>query len=226
MKPTLKPLIQKTYTTYDQRIKTLGIYDPECLIIEHENASMTNAFALRFSGDKDNGTYVEVGSSHWLENNHTYMLEKEFGWTGVGIDIEAHYVEEYNKNRSNPCIQANAKSFNWDKYFEENNFPKQIDHLSIDIDSGNYLSLLNMPLARYRFTTIAIENIEIINRKPVYGARESIAEEIKSVLLAYNYTFIGSGYIDEFWIDNTYLNLTGNQYDPISAAFWSRDISN
>jgi hypothetical protein len=225
MKPTLRPLTAKTYTRYDQEINKMYIYNAQSLKIENENANLINGFALRLSGDKDNGTYVEVGSSHWLEGNNTYMLEKEFGWTGVGIDIEPHYVEEYNKNRSNPCIQADAKSFNWDKYFEENNFPKQIDHLSIDIDTGNYLSLLNMPLARYRFTTIAIENIEIINKKPVYGVRENIIEKIKSVLLAYNYTFVGSGYVDDFWIDNTYLNLAGNQYDEISEAFWSRKIS-
>jgi hypothetical protein len=225
MKPELKPLTQKTYLSHNQEINTLDIYDVQCLRIDHDHASLTNGFALRLSGDKDNGTYVEIGSSHWLEGNHSYMLEKEFGWTGVGIEIEPHYVEEYNKNRSNPCIQADAKSFNWDKYFEENNFPKQIDFLSIDIDAGNYLSLINLPLSRYRFSTIVIENIDVIKSEPVYGARIGIAEEIKSVLLAHNYMFIGSGFVDDFWIDNTHLNLSGSQYDEISAAFWSRNIS-
>ena len=27
-------------------------------------------FPLRFSGDKENGTFVEVGSSHWKERNN------------------------------------------------------------------------------------------------------------------------------------------------------------
>ena len=226
MKPILKPLKEVTVQSYNQNTQTIKIFDTGSLIIKHEHSSITNGFALRLSGDKDNGTYVEVGSSHWRDGNHTYMLEKEFGWTGVGIDIEQHYVDEYNKNRSNPCIQADAKSFNWDKYFEENNFPKQIDHLSIDIDSDNYLALVNMPLSRYRFSTIVIENIEVKSIAPVYGPRESISEDIKSILTRYNYTLLGSGYADDFWIDNTYLKLSGNQYDAISYDFWSKEYGN
>jgi hypothetical protein len=219
MKPILEPIDEITVVNYHNVEKKVKSYTIESLSIEHENATLMNAFALRFSGDKDNGTYVEIGSSHWLRGNNTYMLEKEFGWTGVGIDIKSHYVDEYNKNRSNPCVQADAKSFNWDKYFEKNNFPNQIDYLSIDVDNGNYLSLLNMPLSRYRFTTIIIENRDVPGPISI-----PIHEEIKDILLRYNYTFIGSGFNDDFWIDNTYLKLIGNQYDQISSSFWRREI--
>jgi hypothetical protein len=225
VKPELKPLKQIEVTGYYGDSSMLNIFDPSALAIEHENADLTNGFALRFSGDKDNGTYVEIGSSDWIKNNHTYMLEKEFGWTGVGIEIEGHFVNNYNQYRTNPCIKADAKSFNWDKYFEDNNFPKQIDHLSIDIDSGNYLSLINMPLSRYRFTTIVIENKDIADMKQLHNNQVDIRENIKDILLRYGYTFIGSGYSDDFWIDNTYLKLAGNQYDGLSLAFWHRNIT-
>jgi hypothetical protein len=220
MKPILEPLRQMTLVGYDSKSSTVNMYDHKSIVIPHDHADIINGFALRLSGDKDNGTYVEIGSSHWLEGNHTYMLEKEFGWRGVGIEIESHYVYKYNENRSNPCIQADAKTFNWDKYFEENNFPNQIDHLSIDIDNGNFLSLINMPLSRYRFSTIVIENLDHFDT----SSRIKINDEIKSVLLRYNYTLIGSGFTDDFWIDNTYLNLMGNQYDQLSYAFWHGDI--
>ena len=221
MKPILEPLEEITITDYNGVDRTIKIYTDKSLVIDHEHANPMNGFALRFSGDKDNGTYVEIGSSHWLEKNNTYMLEKEFGWTGVGLEIRSHYIDEYDKNRTNPCIKADAKTFNWDKYFEDNNFPKQIDYLSIDIDSGNYLSLINMPLSRYRFTTIVVENREVSGK----GLMTYICEDIKNILLKYDYTFIGSGFNDDFWIDNTYLNLMGNQYEPLVHSFWKKKIN-
>ena len=224
MKPILKPLIEKTWIDYKQQAFTLKLFDHDSLIIEHEHACTSNSFALRLCGDKHNGTYVEIGSSHWLENNSTYMLETEFGWTGVGIEIEKHYVDEYNKKRSNPCIHGDATNFNWDKYFEENNFPKQIDHLSIDTDVENLTSLMNMPLSRYRFSTIVIENKQGNNQ--ALDLDEKIKKTQQEILARYNYTLIGSGYTDDFWIDNTYLDYQGQQLDPLQAAFWYGKIHN
>jgi hypothetical protein len=224
MKPYLKPLEEISIVNYKNEAFTLKTFDHVSLMVEHENASLVNSFALRLCGDKENGTYVEIGSSHWLENNHTYMLEKEFGWKGVGIEIEDHYVKEYINNRSNPCIRDDATTFNWDRYFEDNNFPKQIDHLSIDTDQTNLLSLINMPLSRYRFSTIVIENKEYHNGSS--GIDNKVQKIQQEILSRYNYTLIGSGYTDDFWIDNTYLDLQGIQWDPLSSAFWNKQIFN
>lgn len=224
MKPILKPLQEVKIINYQNQEFNLKTFDHVSIMVEHEHASLINSFALRFCGDKENGTYVEVGSSHWLEGNNSYMLEKEFGWTGVGIDIEEHYVNGYNKNRSNPCILGDATKVNWDQYFEENNFPKQIDHLSIDTDQTNLLSLLNMPLSRYRFSTIVIENRESNSMSDDINNRvQKVQQEILS---KYNYTLVGSGYTDDFWIDNTYLDLQGNQWDPLASAFWHKKVPN
>jgi hypothetical protein len=224
MKPILKPLIEINITNNHNESFTLKTFDHVSLIVEHEHASLNNSFALRFCGDKDNGTYVEIGSSHWVEGNHTYMLEKEFGWTGVGIDIEKHHADNYNEARSNPCIAGDATTFNWDKYFEENNFPNQIDFLSIDTDASNLLSLINLPLSRYRFSTIVLENKESSNQ--ALDIDEKVKKIQREILAKYNYTLIGSGFTDDFWIDNTYLDLQGNQWDPLAFAFWNKLIHN
>jgi hypothetical protein len=224
MKPILKPLQEHEITNYKNETYLLKHIDPVTLMVDHEHASLVNSFALRFCGDKENGTYVEVGSSDWLHFNNTYMLEKEFGWTGVGIEIEEHYVEGHKKNRSNPCILGDATTFNWDKYFEENNFPKQIDHLSIDTDTSNLLSLMNIPLSRYRFSTIVVESRESSNL--ALDIDQVVKRVQREILARYNYTLVGSGYTDDFWIDNTYLKLQGNQFDSLTAAFWHKQIPN
>lgn len=222
MKPQLDPVKEIQIIDYNNVIHKIKRYDEKSLLIDHEDATLINGFALRLSGDKDNGTYVEIGASHWKDGNNTYMLEKEFGWTGVGLEVQPHYVGDYNRNRVNPCLLEDATTFNFDKYFEDNDFPKQIDHLSIDTDITNLLCLINMPLSRYRFSTIVIENTDrTANNKIV-----DIHPIISQILSSYNYTLVGSGYSDDFWIDNTYLDLMGNQWDLLSSAFYHRDIRN
>ncbi len=218
MKPQLPPLRRLTIKDYDNQEHTIKLFELESFDIKHEYATFINAFALRFCGDKHNGTYVEIGSSDWLKDNHTYMLEKEFGWTGVGIEIQEHYVDEYNKNRTNPCILADATTFNWDRYFEQNDFPSQIDHLSIDTDTSNLMSLINLPLSRYRFSTIVIENQDTVNNHQ--DVDRKVQKMQHGILSSYGYTLIGSGYVEDFWIDNDYLDYLGSQIDPIRAAFW------
>lgn len=218
MKPILPELQEITIDDHKQGIRTATAFTRASLDIDHEDANFINAFALRLCGDKENGTYVEVGASHWRNGNNTYMLEKEFGWTGVGLEIEQHYVDEYNKNRSNPCVHGDATTFNWDRYFEENNFPKQIDHLSIDTDKVNLLSLINMPLSRYRFSTIVLENKESSNQ--ALDIDEKVKKTQREILARYGYTLIGSGYTDDFWIDNRHLKLFGNQWDILASNIW------
>lgn len=221
MKPELPPIESLTMTDYDGVERTFKMFTPKSLEINHPNANLINSFALRFCGDKTNGTYIEVGASDWIEGNNTYLLEKEFGWKGVGIEIQEHYVDNYNKNRTNPCIQADATKFNWDKYLEANNFPTQIDHLSIDTDQTNLFSLLNIPLSRYRFSTIVIENTDML---PNLSKDHKVKNIQQEVLSRHSYTLIGSSFTNDFWIDNKYLKLAGSQWNDLSQAFWYGDI--
>jgi len=207
---------------HDKEI-TVKTFTPDSLKIDHEDATLSNAFALRLSDDKKGGVYVEIGSSHYKKANQTYFLEKEFEWTGVGIEIQERFVSEYNKERSNPCILGDATSFNWDKYFEENNFPKQIDYLCIDTDEFNLRSLMNLPLSRYRFSTIVVE-CRLFGNK-LEKSEIDVQETMHSILNNYNYTYVGSGFIDDYWIDNTYFNFTGSAYDGLTYAFWKKQIN-
>ena len=134
------------------------------------NITGQEQFVIDILKGKKNGYYVELGAFHFNEGNNTYLLEKEYDWTGVSFEIRDEWKEEFNKNRSNPCM-GDALDFNYISYFEENNFPKQIDYLQIDIDagyemngkpSGNpYLTLhglLAVPLNSYRYSIITFEH--------------------------------------------------------------------
>jgi hypothetical protein len=202
-----------------EKIKSIR---PEDVELERDYATRTTGFALRMLDEKTNGTFLEIGSSHWREGNHTYFLEKEFGWRGVGIDIEDHFAQEYNKNRESECISADALSFNWDEYLEQNNFPKTIDFLQIDVDDiiphSNLLALLNLPLSRYRFNTMSIEHLGHFDKR--YEQDRDIQ---RNVLYSYGYILVASMFTEDWWIDSR-LELSPNTYDQLTAASWLRRL--
>jgi FkbM family methyltransferase len=50
---------------------------------------------------KRNGTYVDVGCYHPLVGSNTYLLHKNYGWTGVNIDANPETISLFNKKRPN-----------------------------------------------------------------------------------------------------------------------------
>ncbi len=157
-------------------------------------------FVINVLKQKKNGYYVEVGANHPFIANNTSLLEKEFDWTGVGIEIESLFVEEYNKSRKNQCVQADALTFNYRDYFEKHNFPKQIDYLQIDVDDtprhANLLALIQLPLSEYRFSVITFEH--------GVGTDYTLEEMRKAqrlILSSHGYKLVVQGIDEDWWID-------------------------
>ena len=194
-------------------------FKPSDLVIDHEFATPHAGFALRFLNDKTDGTFVEVGACDWLHNNNTYVLEKEFNWHGVAIDIRENFTKSYNLNRKSECILGDAMSFNWEKYFEENNFPKRIDYLQIDIDKdppyANLLALMNMPLSRYRFSTITLEHCANMDTRLL-----KMRDLQREILYSYGYIIVAAGYDEDWWIDSQ-LGISESEFNTISYETWA-----
>lgn len=182
-------------------------------IFEKSNSQAgQESFVLNVLKEKKNGWYVEIGSGYPIVNNNTYLLETEYGWNGVGIDWDSNCVIEYNNMRKNKCIQTDATQFNYLKYFEENNFPKQIDYLQVDVEPAQQtlLALKRLPLDQYRFSVITYEH-------DLYAdtANEEIKEESKSILSSLGYKLIAenvddgtpSRMFEDWWID---VNMIGD----------------
>lgn len=219
----LKPVSSRSMIDYKTgQYREVKIFTNKDFIINNEFATVNAGFALRFCDDKRNGFFIEIGASDWKNNNNTYFLEKEFGWNGLAIDIEKHFCDEYNKNRVNHCIHGDAISYNWDKYFEENNVPKRIDFLQIDIDTNpkyaNLFALINLPLSRYRFSTIVLEHASVVE-KSLEGMRK-IQHEI---LHSYGYKLVAEGFNDDWWIDSK-LGISTSSFDSITYEAWSKQF--
>lgn len=157
-------------------------------------------FVLNVLDEKRNGYFVEIGSNHPFTTNNTALLEKEYGWTGVALEVDKKYVDMYNELRESPCVQHDAMTFDYLSYFKENNFPKQIDYLQIDIDirprNANLLALIQLPLSTYRFSVITLEHCLVTeyDLEPLRAAQ-------RLILSSYGYRLVVQGDNEDWWVD-------------------------
>lgn len=172
------------------------------------------SFVLSVLKEKRNGYYVELGSGDPSDGNNTKLLETDFGWMGVALELNPELAEAYNKQRSNPCIAANALTFEYDKYFEENDFPKVIDYLQIDIDGHDegrcLLALVALPMLKYRFRVITIEHDLCVNFR-----REGMRNAQREILDSLGYRLIAQLDGEDWWVDIDLIPLEPNTDLPL-----------
>lgn len=178
---------------------------------ESKSQAGQESFVLNCLKEKRNGYYVEVGSNDPITWNNTYLLEKEYGWIGVGFEIDSNLVKLYNDTRSNKCIEADATKFDYRSYFKEHNFPKQIDYLQLDIEPAEQTlnALYCMPLNEYRFSVITFEHDLYANKNNAF-----IKAEAKGVLKSHGYRLvvenvndgIESRIFEDWWIDPNFVD--------------------
>jgi hypothetical protein len=72
------------------------------------------------------GYYLEIGASHPINWNNTYLLEQN-GWDGLSIDIDRSCLRPWQDVRKNTLIIADAMEIPYTK-------DKRIDYLSIYIE--------------------------------------------------------------------------------------------
>lgn len=142
-------------------------------------------FVLSILDGKKCGTYVEIGADHGVVISNSYLLETQFDWTGVSFEIDSTKAEEYNKIRKNKCISADATDFDYKEFFEQNNYPKQIDYLQVDIEPAwqTLNALKALPLNEYRFSVITYET-------DLYKDGPDAGEEAMEILLSLGYQLV------------------------------------
>lgn len=55
---------------------------------------------------KRNGFFLDTAATDGIKGNNTYVLEKDFGWTGIAIEPNPKFYQDLIKNRE--CITENA----------------------------------------------------------------------------------------------------------------------
>ena len=114
-------------------------------------------FVLSMCNGKKDGTYLEIGSNDPFLGNNTYLLEKQFNWSGISIDNDYKCVRDFKSYRKNECLFKNALEIDYSKLLEKY---KTIDYLQLDCDPPNitYEILMKLPFDKVKFGVITYEH--------------------------------------------------------------------
>ena len=122
-------------------------------------------FILNILKNKRNGFFLEIGSNHPSYINNTYLLETQFGWRGVMVEYEKHYLQLYKEQRPNSIHMIDdARNINYLKLFKDNNMPTNLDYLQIDLEANNGSTLQTLQkldyelFDTYKFATVTFEH--------------------------------------------------------------------
>jgi len=127
-------------------------------------------FILTVLNGKRNGTYLEIGSEAPKYKSNTYLLEKEFDWKGLSVEIDEPEVEWFRKERSNPVICADATKLDYSSILSQANFPEHIDYLQIDTEpsSTSFEVLLSISFDKYKFAIVTFEHDHAVDFSRTY----------------------------------------------------------
>lgn len=115
-------------------------------------------FVANILNFKKDGYCVDIGSCHSVYSNNTFAFQ-ELGWTSLSVEIESSYNDSYPSTRKlGVHLNENALNVKYKEVFEENEFPKNIDYISIDVDTLSLDVLKLIPFDEYTFKVITIEH--------------------------------------------------------------------
>jgi len=117
-------------------------------------------FVLTMLNNKTEGTYLEIGAGFPFYGNNTYLLESEYKWKGISLDITPESIERYFRDRNNIALLRDATQVDYVELLEENKMPTTIDYLQLDCDppSVTYEILTKIPFDKYKFAVITYEH--------------------------------------------------------------------
>tara|TARA_B100001093_G_scaffold507458_1_gene568045 strand:+ start:1632 stop:2261 length:630 start_codon:yes stop_codon:yes gene_type:complete len=119
-------------------------------------------FVLKMLDFKKDGYFLELGSQHPIKNNNSYLLETDYNWTGIMIEMDKkwnkHYEEHRKKSKHKIC---DALSIDFKDLLKDS--PKNIDYLQVDLEPSNMstinvLTNIDKVMDTYRFAVVTFEH--------------------------------------------------------------------
>lgn len=189
---------------YDSSHENLKIkFDGSDLIKRNHSEAFQDMFVLTALGGKMNGSYLEIGAGCPVFGNNTYLLESEFDWSGISIDIVPDTVDTFNLNRKNKAILADALEVNYEELLNKNNLPNSIDYLQLDCDTPEvtYNILLRIPFDVYKFGVITFEHDSYADpSSPFKRKSRKYLKKLGYVLVVSNVSPRGDNPFEDWWI--------------------------
>ena len=151
-----------THTLYDSTMqdRMRCTFDGFDAVTKNYSQSYQDLFVLAATNGKRNGQYLEIGSAEPFKGNNTALLETEFGWKGISIDIDQRKVEQFMEQRNNHVLCVDATKVDYAKILANHGIVGDIDYLQVDCDPPEvtFEILKRIPFDKHRFAVITFEH--------------------------------------------------------------------
>lgn len=171
-------------------------------IQENYSQAFQDLFVLSMLNGKRNGTYLEIGSSDPHHMNNTFLLEKEFDWKGIGIEIKESDVSNYRIHRKNKILHEDALNVNYDEILSEIAINGSVDYLQLDCEppSTTFEIMTKIPFDKYKFAVITFEHDHYIDDKNFREKSRSFLESKGYVLIVNDIASIDTYNFEDWWV--------------------------
>ena len=157
-------------------------------------------FVLTALDGRREGVFLDLGCNQPILMNNTFLLESEFGWTGLAIDIDPAFFDLF-VFRKCKTLAADGTKLDWDKVIDLVG-TSAIDYLSLDLEppEATLECLKTIPFDRMEFAVITFEH-------DAYRAGESVRGPSREIFRRHGYIRVCSdvhvnGCVFEDWYCN------------------------
>lgn len=177
---------------------------------------LQDMFVLAVTNGKKGGTFLELGADSAQFINNTYLLETQFGWNGVSIDINPASKSSYDMyGRKSKFYLGDALQLNYDYILSENFSGDRINFLQLDIEPNtNTLSCLKkIPLDMFRFDVAVLEH-DHYDTAMSKESNDNVRKEMREIMTNNGYVMVAgnisnldySHELEDWWVDGQYFN--------------------
>ena len=174
-----------------------------------------DVFGLAQVDFKANGFFVEFGATDGVTLNNSWLMENEFNWQGISVEIDENFQGEFVLQRGNECHLADATDFDWVSAIKDKGWKKKrFDYVSIDCEPPNITlkALENLPLDEYRFSVITFESDVYAHGPECRDIQRRILNDLGYQIVARDVAN-GGNQFEDCWIDHQVIdNHANNKY--------------
>jgi hypothetical protein len=154
----------------------------------YNGQALQDKFVLEMLNYKRDGFFLELGSNEPCKISNTYLLEKDYNWTGIMIDYEQDFLPLYQtQRRRSTYVIGDATAIDYVDLLQKTKCPLNADYLQIDLEPGNGSTLKALQnldknvFDNYKFAVVTFEH-DICNggthKDSVFHLTRTLSREI------------------------------------------------
>lgn len=143
--------------------------------MEYKSQHHQDEFIVNYFKGKNNGTFVDIGAHDGITLSNTYVLEKEYNWTGLCFEPMEHEFKKLIECRTAKCYNCAIYNTNGTEKFtmlEYDGYPDMLSGIAKDmsiVHMGHVLSEGNRMGAKRKIINVQTRILnEILEENKMY----------------------------------------------------------